>query len=98
MKITKIRKSVQNWHFYLSIKQIITLEIVINSLSGRIMKNATVELQIFSQSCNPSENSCSLVTQIYALQDGGISLIKRFFGYASGSKKNVRLKSSDHKI
>ena len=43
MKMRKNRKTGQNWHFYLSIKQIITLEIVINSLSRKILKNATVE-------------------------------------------------------
>ena len=37
-KIIKIRKSGQNWHFYPSIKQIITLEIVINSLTFVIKK------------------------------------------------------------
>ena len=82
MKITKIRKSGQNWHFYLSIKQIITLEIVINSLSEIILKNATVGFYSFSQSCDPLKNLCSLVTQIYAPKNGGISLIKRFFSYA----------------
>ena len=43
MKIPQNRKFDQNWHFYLSIKQIITLEIVINFLSGGIFENATVE-------------------------------------------------------
>ena len=38
MKITKIRKNGQNWHIYLSVKHIITLEVVINSLPGRILK------------------------------------------------------------
>ena len=42
--------------FYLSVKQIITLKIVINSLSGRILKNATVEFQIFTQSCDIFKN------------------------------------------
>ena len=37
-KIIKVRKSGQNWHFYPSIKQIITLEIVINSLIFVIKK------------------------------------------------------------
>ena len=37
-KITKIHKSVQNWYFYLSFKQIITFEFIITSLSGRIFK------------------------------------------------------------
>ena len=41
MKITKIRQSGQNWHVFLSSKQIIRLEIVINSLSGEIFKNPT---------------------------------------------------------
>ena len=43
MKMRKNRKTGQNWHFYLSIKQIITLEIVINSLSRKMLKNAMVE-------------------------------------------------------
>ena len=43
IKITKICKYGQNWQFYLSIKQVITLKIVINSLSERVLKNATVE-------------------------------------------------------
>ena len=38
LKITKIRKSGQNWHFYLSIKQIITLENRLNSFSRKIPK------------------------------------------------------------
>ena len=80
----KIDKSGQNWRFCrLSIKQIITLEIVINSLSGRILKNATVEFWIVSQSCDLLKNSSSLVIQIYSPKDSGISLNKRFFGYAS---------------
>ena len=38
-KNLKIRKSGQNWHFYLSIKQLITLKIVINSrLSGKFLE------------------------------------------------------------
>ena len=43
IKITKIHKSGEDWHFYLSIKQIITLEIIINSLSGRNKRNAALE-------------------------------------------------------
>ena len=42
-KNLKICKSGQNWHCYLSIKQFVTLEIIINSFSGMIPKNATVE-------------------------------------------------------
>ena len=38
-----------------------------------------VGFQIFSQSYDLLKNSFSLVTQIYAMQDGSISLIKRFF-------------------
>ena len=40
----------KNWYFYLSIKQLVTLEIVISSLSGGIFKNTTVEFYIFSRS------------------------------------------------
>ena len=42
--------------------------------------------KIFStslHSCDFFENLCSLVTQIYAMKDSGISLIKTFFGYAN---------------
>ena len=85
-KIIKSTKFVNIWRklaFYSSIKQLITLEIVINSLSGRVFKNVIVESQVFCQRCDIfKKNSCSLITQIYAMQDGGISLIKRFFGYA----------------
>ena len=43
MKITKIGNSGLNWRLYLSIKQVFKLEIVIKSLSGRILKNETAE-------------------------------------------------------
>ena len=52
IKISEIRKSGQNWHFYLSIKPLITHEIVITSLSGTVCKNATAKFQIFSQTCD----------------------------------------------
>ena len=42
-KISKVHKSGQNCHFYLSIKQLIRLETIINSSSGRPLKNAVVE-------------------------------------------------------
>ena len=74
----KVRQSGHNCHFYLSIKQIITLGIAINSLSGRIKKHATEEVYIFSQSCDLVKTSCSLLIHINAPQDGGISLIKGF--------------------
>ena len=73
MKMTKNRKTGQNQHFYLSIKQIITLEIVINSLSRKILEKCNGRiLDFFGQSCDILKNSCFLVTQIYAPQHGGI--------------------------
>ena len=59
----------------IGIFNVITLEIIINSLSGRMFKNVTVKFFIFSQSL--FKNSYSLLTQIYAMQDSGNSLIKR---------------------
>ena len=41
---------------------------------------------MFSQSCDLLKKSCSLVAQIYAPQDDGISLIKRFFGLNKGKQ------------
>ena len=64
--------------FYPSIKQIITLGIVISYLSGRIKKHATEEFYIFSHSCDLVQTSCSPLIHIHAPQYGGISLIKRF--------------------
>ena len=62
-----------------------TLEIIINSLSGRIFYNPMGKLLIVnSQNCDLFKNSCSLVTQIYAMQDDSSSLIKRFSDYAYG--------------
>ena len=41
-----------------------------------------VKFQILGKVVIFYKNSRSLVIQIYARQDGGISLIKRFLGYA----------------
>ena len=35
---------------------------------------------IFSESYDLFKNPCSMVTQIYAIRDGGISVTKTFFG------------------
>ena len=78
LNITNIRQSDQNCHFQLSIKQIITLRIVIIFLSGRIKKHATEEFYIFSQSCDLVKTSCSPLIHIHAPQDSCISLIKGF--------------------
>ena len=63
---------------YLSIKQLITFEIVINSWSGKFFLNATLKFQIFSQNSDLFKKSCSLVTLIYAMQVGDISSLKDF--------------------
>ena len=82
----KIRQSGHNCHFYPSIKQIITLGIVINSLSGRIKNHQQQKnFFIFSQSCDLVKTSCSAVIYIHAPQDGGISLMKRFSAICSSA-------------
>ena len=53
-----------------------------------MFKNAAEEFEIFSQNYDPFKNSCSLVIQIYAMQDGGNCLIKRFLGYACTTEMN----------
>ena len=68
----------QYCHFYRSIRQMIILGIVINSLSGRIKNHETEEFYIFSRSCDLVKTSCSPLIHIHAPQDGGISLIQRF--------------------
>ena len=65
-----------------------------NSLSGKILENATVELYIFSQSCDLFKNSWSLVTQVYAMLECGIPLITRFFGNATKANQAIFFKFS----
>ena len=55
-----LRKS--PWHFYLSIKQLITLEIIINSLSERISKS-TLYFRFLAKVVILLRIPCSLVTQ-----------------------------------
>ena len=82
-KISKFINLAKISNFYLSIKQLIRPETIMNSLCGKILLNAIVEFCILSQSFDLFKTLWSLVTQIYAMQNGDIPFSRTYFGCAT---------------
>ena len=104
-KNLKIRKSGQNWHFYLLIEQPITFKIVRNSLSRRIFKSATIDFRFLAKVVifkkiqvlwSPKFMPCKMAA-FFLLKDLGYACLRHGFTISMCQLTEISRRKSIHR-